>query len=64
VLGADEIGVDDDFFALGGTSLLTTPAVARINETFAVELTTLTMLEAPTPGALAERVDAATRAGR
>ncbi|MBF6470121.1 non-ribosomal peptide synthetase, partial [Nocardia beijingensis] len=32
LLGAAEVGLDDDFFALGGNSLLATRAVARINE--------------------------------
>jgi mycobactin phenyloxazoline synthetase len=30
VLGADRVGADDDFFALGGDSVLATAAVARI----------------------------------
>ena len=32
LLGAPEIGVDDDFFALGGDSVLATTAVARIRD--------------------------------
>jgi acyl carrier protein len=58
------IGVHDDFFALGGTSLLTTQAVARVNDTFGVELSLLTLLESPTVADLARRVDAARSAAR
>jgi acyl transferase domain-containing protein/acyl carrier protein len=60
-LGAPRIGINDDFFALGGTSLLSALAVARINDAFSVELTALTLLESPTVAALAERVEAARR---
>jgi mycobactin phenyloxazoline synthetase len=32
LLGAPDLGVDDDFFALGGDSVLATTAVARIRD--------------------------------
>jgi amino acid adenylation domain-containing protein len=38
LLGRDQIGVEDDFFALGGQSLLATQLVARVRELFGVEL--------------------------
>ena len=63
-LGAPRISVHDDFFALGGTSVLSAQAVARINQIFGVELTALTLLESPTVVGLAERVEAARRAGK
>jgi len=38
LLGYDRIGVHDNFFALGGSSLLTTRLLARLRETFEVDL--------------------------
>jgi len=58
LLGADTIGVHDDFFAIGGHSLLAMRVVARIREQFAVSLPLRVMLEAPTVEALAGKIDA------
>ncbi|MCM6779088.1 condensation domain-containing protein, partial [Nocardia sp. CDC159] len=56
LLGAAEVGLDDDFFALGGNSLLATRVVARINEALDAGLAVRELFEASSVGALAARV--------
>jgi len=56
VLGVGRVDADDDFFALGGHSLMATQLVSRVRETFGVDLPLRAVFEAPTPLALGARI--------
>lgn len=57
LLGNKKIGLNDDFFMLGGHSLLGAQLIARLRETFRVELPLQTVFVAPTVVALAEEIE-------
>ncbi|MEX1007447.1 MAG: non-ribosomal peptide synthetase [Acidimicrobiia bacterium] len=53
VLGVDRIGLDDDFFDLGGDSLAAVELLVMVDEQFGMQLQPSTLLDAPTVALLA-----------
>ncbi|MGK8555450.1 amino acid adenylation domain-containing protein [Nocardia gipuzkoensis] len=56
VLGADQVGADDDFFALGGNSLVATQVVARLSAALDARVSVRTLFDAPVVAELAARI--------
>jgi amino acid adenylation domain-containing protein len=58
LLHVDPIGIDEDFFELGGDSLVAIRVVSRLRDRARIELSPSALFEAPTIAALAARVEA------
>jgi len=57
LLGLDTVGTDQNFFTLGGHSLLGAQLIARIGDTFGVELPLRTLFDHPTVTDMAVEVE-------
>jgi acyl carrier protein len=58
LLGLDRVSIEDNFFFLGGHSLLGTQMIARVRNIFGVELTLRSLFDAPTIAQLSAQVEA------
>ncbi|MFD6454316.1 amino acid adenylation domain-containing protein, partial [Nocardia sp. NPDC060220] len=63
VLGAERVGADDDFFALGGNSLLATQVAARLGAALDSRVPVRLLFEASTVAGLAVKVEQGAGAG-
>src|SRR5262249_24200124 len=64
VLGIERIGIRDNFFDLGGHSLMATQVISRVQEAFQIEIGLRSLFEAPTVAGLVEKmIQLETRAG-
>jgi acyl-coenzyme A synthetase/AMP-(fatty) acid ligase/acyl carrier protein len=57
VLGVERIGIHDDFFALGGHSLMAAQLVARVTDSLRVGLPIRRLFDTPTVAGIAEHVE-------
>jgi acyl carrier protein len=61
LLGIDAVGVEDNFFQLGGQSLVAIQVVARINDLYQIDLPVDTMFQDITVEKLTEHIKTLTK---
>ena len=64
LLGAEEVGIDVDFFDNGGHSLLATRLVGRIRNELGVDVKVTTVFRSPTVAELAARIEKSAKSNR
>lgn len=63
ILELERVGIHDNFFDLGGNSLLAMQIIAKVTNTFEVDLPLFTLFDTPTIAALAQQIELAGQAG-
>ncbi|MET7425065.1 amino acid adenylation domain-containing protein [Dactylosporangium sp. NPDC005555] len=63
VLGVERVGRDDDFFSLGGHSILAVRLLSRVQQTLGVDAPLKWAFDAPTPARFAELMERAASTG-
>ncbi|MEH0354244.1 condensation domain-containing protein, partial [Rhodococcus qingshengii] len=63
VLGVDRVGLDDDFFALGGNSLIATRVAARLGQALDAQVPVRVLFEVSSVEGLAARVESEVGSG-
>lgn len=58
MLGVEEVGIHEDFFALGGHSLKAVQVISRVRDSFQVDVALRHFFEEPTVAGLGRRVEA------
>jgi len=58
ILGIEKIGIEDDFFELGGDSVLATQIISRLRQMFRMDLPAILLFEVPTIEKLAHYMTA------
>jgi acyl-CoA synthetase (AMP-forming)/AMP-acid ligase II len=64
VLRFEQVGIHDDFFALGGDSLLAAHVLTRIHDAMHLEVGVVSLFDAPTVAEMAEYLETLIQAGR
>ena len=64
LLELDEVGVDEDVFALGADSLTVTQMLSRLRARFGVDFSFKDIFDAPTVAALAARLESSKKEAR
>jgi amino acid adenylation domain-containing protein len=57
LLGLDRVGVNENFFLIGGHSLLGTQLIARVRDAFGVDLSLRSIFDSPAPAQLAREIE-------
>jgi acyl carrier protein len=57
LLSLEQVGIDDNFFLLGGNSMMGTQLIMRVAVTFGIDLSLRTLFEMPTVRQLAAEIE-------